>query len=226
MEGWEGLFVFDAFIVSADGLKTTTLADDITSENATGKLSSFVAGFLQSRQLIPAKKMWDLATTSSPSLVFQLSAATNNSTIKADLVLSTIANKYIPASSLSHVSATDYLTSPEFLMRPLLENGTTITEMIAQNSQGGGPIGILTSNAMWKLGWDISPTYLPGGAKAVGINDFGGGVGGGGKFQFVDMRMRKPDDDESSATTALRPGNTNNAIFAVLGMILYSIIKV
>ena len=201
MEKWESLFVFDAFIIASDGSPTSKLADNIASYTEKGSISPFLTGFFKSPQYQSSKTMWNYATTDAPSLLFQLSSSTPAaSSTPNNLVLSTVAKSFLPASSISHGSLASYTDSSEFLMRPVVESGTTLAKMIAMNGNGGGPLGKLTTNAMWKLGWDINPNYLPGGAQAVGTSSFADSVGGGGKFLFTDLNIRKPGESSSSGT--------------------------
>jgi hypothetical protein len=143
--------IFDRYVVLTDSKKTlSSITNKINGYSIDNKGKMFrgeneaVMDFIKSIQYLEGKNLLRTAQTEgSMEFVFN----TTSSVPYKSLVLETSIRPYAPASSVSHVAMKNYQNSKEFLMRPAMPPGNSLTSLIAANAGSGN--------------WDTAP-YGPG----------------------------------------------------------------
>lgn len=209
-EGWDPLFVFDAYLQEASSsTRLNQYADTIFSNTVSSRtpLADFFNAFTGTNGYTAARTVFNRAVTASPSLKFVFpSVAEGSSTdvaIGGEAILFTTANRYLPSSSISHLDFNSYSTSSDFLMRPYLENGTTLASLEASLSNGWkyGAVGPRIARMMQAVGYTLAddPVVISaGGIGSVDVNSIDMGA-----FTFSDTRPRIGDGGGSSSSPAV-----------------------
>ncbi|CAG8656326.1 4934_t:CDS:2, partial [Cetraspora pellucida] len=143
-------WAFDKHMIFINGTKTSSLTVQLNKffSGRSGTLADFENNFDKSNQYSLAKNMYSISQTSK-SLAFMPRGSTNPSD---SLILETSFRPFRQGSSISHVDASTYTNTSDFLMRAQAKNGTTIN-ILTRNFSDGSGIGPRLKKTMETMGY-------------------------------------------------------------------------